>query len=98
MTDAQLQRLHDRVTRGEHLTAEEQAALDAWYTQQDQAESQLLGEHTRSATLADLHSQVAATAAQLEVVTRHIREALAENDTLRREIALLQQQLTDRAA
>lgn len=40
--------LHDRVTRGEALTAEEQAQLEDWYATQDRAEADQLGlEETR---------------------------------------------------
>src|SRR6266545_6120418 len=95
MTDEQLQRLHDRATRGDRLTDEEQAALDAWYLQQDQAESQLLQALSNSVSLANLQSQVTATVTQLEVVTHRIRETLATNADLRREIASLQRKLAE---
>jgi hypothetical protein len=102
MNDQDLQALHDRSTRGESLNADEQAALEAWYAQQDQAESQLLTGQTSPETLTQLRTQIAAAAAQLETVSQHIREALDQNDQVRREIALLQRQLakqsTDRAA
>jgi hypothetical protein len=83
MTDAQLQALHDRATRGERLSAKEQATLDAWYAQQDQFESQSLQASVRSSTLVDLHTQVTAATTQLTAVTQHIRDILAENDKLR---------------
>lgn len=102
MTNTRLQTLHDRATRGEQLTADEQAALDAWYAQEDQAESHLLLARTPLETATQLRAQVAAAAAQLEAVSQHIRAVLAENEQVRREIALLQHQLTqpstDRAA
>jgi hypothetical protein len=102
MTNAHLLTLHDRATRGERLNADEQAALETWYAQQDQAESQLLLAQTPPETLTHLRVQVVAAAAQLEAVSQHIREVLDENEQARREIALLQQQLTqqstDRAA
>jgi hypothetical protein len=98
MTDAQLRNVHDRATRGEHLTTEEQAALETWYLQQDQAESQLLLDRAQSEPLVQLRAQVAATAAQLEIVTQHIREVLETNDKVRREIALLQRQLVQQPA
>src|SRR5690349_7727348 len=97
MTDQDLQGLHDRATRGEELNADERAALEAWYAQQDQAESQLLLEQTSLDTLAQLRTQIAAAAAQLETVSQHIRETLDQNDQARREIALLQRQLAKQA-
>lgn len=89
MTDVQLHALHDRVTRGERLTTEEQAALDAWYARQDLFESQLLQASVPATSLADLHAQVMAAADQLTTVTQHIREAVAENDKLREEQRIL---------
>ncbi len=37
------QRLHDRATRGESLSSEEQAQLNEWYAEQDRAEAKMLG-------------------------------------------------------
>jgi hypothetical protein len=102
MTDAHFQALHDRATRGERLSADEQAALETWYAQQDQAESQLLLAQAPPETLEHLRAQVATAAAQLETVSQRIREVLDQNEQTRHEIALLQRQLsqhsTDRAA
>jgi hypothetical protein len=97
MTDEQLQHLHDQMTRGYQPTPEEQSKLDAWYMRQDQLEDQLLSQSTSSTSPVDLHSQVAATATQLEVVTRHIRDVIAENLLLREEIRALQRRLTHMA-
>ena len=36
------ERLHDRATRGEVLTAEEQAQLNEWYAERDRAEAAML--------------------------------------------------------
>jgi len=101
MTDEQLQQLHDRATRGDQLTADEQRELDAWYVRQDQAESQQLSIPIDPTTPVDLREQVAAAAGQLESVTRHIREVMADNQHLREEIVALQRrlaQVADRAA
>ncbi len=101
MTDEQLQHLHDQMTRGYQPTPEEQSKLDAWYIRQDQLEAQLLSQSTSSASPVDLHGQVATAAAELEMVTRHIREVMAENVLLREEIRSLQRRLThvaDKAA
>jgi len=38
-----VKQLHDKATRGASLTGEEQAQLEAWYAEQDQAESEGLG-------------------------------------------------------
>lgn len=96
MTKTHFQSLHDRATRGEPLTTDEQAMLDAWYSQEDQAESELLISPA-SEMATQLRDQVAAAAAQLESISQHIRVAVAENEQVRREISLLQRQLSQHA-
>lgn len=101
MTNAHFQALHDRATRGEQLTADEQVQLEAWYLNQDQSESELLRPTTSVGSTAQLQQQVIAAAAQLEAISQQIRATLAENAQARYEIARLQHQLslrTDRAA
>jgi transposase-like protein len=90
MSDSHLQKLHDRATRGEPLSNEEQAALDAWYAQQDQSESEALSRTATAVTIPDLQAQLDASLRQLETVTQHIREAVMVNNDLRREIGQLQ--------
>ncbi len=46
--------LHDKATRGESLSAGEQAQLDAWYAEQDQAEAHLLTATASPSRLATL--------------------------------------------
>lgn len=92
VSDDLAKQLHDRATRGELLSAKEQARLKNWYALQDSAESNALGLTTSEKTLA-LQAQVDAALAQLVTVTKRIREITAENKTLRREIAALRRQL-----
>jgi hypothetical protein len=82
-----VKQLHDKATRGASLTGEEQAQLEAWYAEQDQAESEGLGLTHVSPRLAPLQAQVETT------LTQRIQELTAQNETLRREIAALQHQL-----
>lgn len=89
-------RLHDRSSRGETLSAEEQKQLHDWYASQDTAESKTLGLTATEKTVASLQSQVDAALAQLMTVTKRIQEVASENDTLRREIAVLRRQLIQR--
>jgi peptidoglycan hydrolase CwlO-like protein len=88
-----VKQLHDKATRGASLTGEEQAQLEAWYAEQDQAESEGLGLTHVSPRLAPLQAQVETTLTQLVTVTQRIQELTAQNETLRREIAALQHQL-----
>lgn len=89
--------LHDKATRGEELSSVEQERLDAWYAAQDAAEGALLAPPIVSTTVATLHEQIAATAAELQVAARRVGELAAHNDALREEVAALQQQLVERA-
>jgi hypothetical protein len=89
MSDTHLQNLHDRATRGEPLSDEEQAALEAWYAQQDQRESEALIRTTTAVTIPDLQAQLDASLRQLETVTQRIREVVTTNTELRRDIVQL---------
>jgi hypothetical protein len=91
--DELAQQLHDKATRGLVLSAEEQARLEAWYAEQDQQERAVLGPTGSSQRLAVLHTQVETVLAQLLTVTQRIQELTVDNETLRREIAVLQRQL-----
>jgi len=84
---------HDQATRGEQLSAEEQAQLENWYALQDDAERQMLGLTTNEETLATLQTQIEATLTQIVTVTRRIQETASENEALRREIAVLRRQV-----
>jgi hypothetical protein len=91
--DELAKQLHDKATRGLALSAEEQAQLEEWYTEQDQQERAVLGPMGSSQRLAALHTQVETALAQLLTVTQRIQELTVHNETLRREIAVLQRQL-----
>ncbi len=85
--------LHDRSTRGELLSAEEQSALRNWYALQDDAESDTLGLTGDDKALVTLQNQIEAALTQLTIVTQRIQEIASENEALRRETARLRQQL-----
>lgn len=91
------QALHDKATRGEQLTSEEQRELEQWYAQEDEIEAVVLDVTTRDEADMILQLQVYATLDQLQMVTRQIQELLLENDAVRREIAELQQRLAQRS-
>jgi len=85
--------LHDRSTRGELLSAEEQSALRNWYALQDDAESDALGLTGDDKALVTLQNQIEAALTQLTIVTQRIQEIASENEALRRETVRLRQQL-----
>lgn len=93
ISDNLAKQLHDRATRGESLSAEEQAQLENWYAREDDAENKVLGLAATEKTLAPLHAQVDDALAQLMTVVRRIQEVATENESLRREIATLRRQL-----
>lgn len=93
ISDDLAKQLHDRATRGELLSAEEQAQLENWYALQDDAENEALGLMGPEKKLETLQAQVDATLAQLMTVAKRIQEIASENESLRREITALRRQL-----
>src|SRR5215207_4817591 len=93
MIDNLMQQLHDKATRGEILSAAEEAELDAWYAAQDAAESQLLADTTPSQSLADLQADVQAAVTQLRAVTLRIQVLSDQNEAIRQEVSALQRRL-----
>lgn len=92
-TEELAKQLHDKATRGNMLSAAEQAQLEAWYAQQDQEEKAILERATPPQTLAALQTQVETAVAQLLTITQRVQELVTQNEALRREIATLQHQL-----
>ena len=95
--DSGAQRLHDRATRGEALTAEEQAELERWYAHQDSAEAMLLDVPPSIHQNGGLQRQVQAALDQLRVATERIQALSTENDAVRRENAELRRRLAQRS-
>lgn len=96
MTD--LQKLHDRATRGLPLSDEERTQLNQWYSQEDAAEARLLGVAASSANTETLQLQIQATLAQVAAVTQQIQQLVVQNEELRREVSALKQRLAQRTA
>ena len=88
-----LHQLHDKATRGETLTAEEETALAAWYARQDQEEDTLLASSRSSFTADALQAEIETALTNLQAVAQQVREQLNENEALRRDIDALTQQL-----
>lgn len=87
--------LHDRVTRGEVLTADEQAQLQTWYSEQDQAEFQQLGLPASIPNNVELPNNIAIALNQIAASTAQIQKLANENEVLRRENQTLRRQLTE---
>lgn len=88
------QKLHDRATRGESLSAEERLQLQRWYAHHDQEEMALFNAAPSPSRLAELHAQVQQTTAQVVVQAQNIESLTVENAQLRQEIAALQRLLS----
>ena len=91
------QQLHDKATRGESLSAEEEALLQQWYARQDQEEGAMLTRTAPPESVAALQTQVDAALAQLLTVSQRIQALTAENEAVRRDIAALQRLLSQRS-
>jgi hypothetical protein len=92
------QHLHDKATRGEPLSAEEQARLDQWYARQDREEDDMLAKTSTPQEIATVQAQVDAAVAQLVTTTQRIQALTAENEAARREVADLKRQLAQKRA
>lgn len=101
MSDERGQQLHDRATRGQQLTAEEQEQLDAWYAEMDRAEALELGldrealEETLPTRIERTLAEIANSARRIRELDRRAQEIERENDALR---LRLSQQLSTQSA
>lgn len=90
------QRLHDRATRGEQLSADDRGQLQEWYAQNDREEMVRLASTPAPRDLAQLQAQVQRAAGQLVAQAHRIQELTAENAELRHAISTLEKRLADR--
>jgi hypothetical protein len=90
--------LHDRATRGETLTASEEAQLTAWYAAQDAAEyvSLALPEDYQSSP--ELRAQITGLMHRITTVAQAVQTLEKENSALRDEIAALRHQVIQHLA
>ena len=95
LDDIMARQLHDQATRGGSLTAEEQVSLEKWYAQQDAAEAaQITASDTTSPAVESLRTEVSAAVRRLNEVTQKIQIQSEANEALRREIAVLVEELS----
>ncbi len=87
--------LHDRETTGEPLTTQEKSQLEAWYAQQDAAETAMLkAAQMPLPNLVFMQDRVDAAISQLTVSVQRLQQITHENKSLREEIEGIKQQLT----
>lgn len=95
VNDEHGRQLHDRATREEELSKEDQILLDAWYEAQDRAEFKSLNlTSPDEAKTTKLQKEIDSVLIQLRTATKRIQEITRENDVLRQEIDRMRQQLT----
>ncbi len=92
------QKLHDRATRRETLTAEEQEQLQLWYAHNDLEETTQLSAAPVPSRLDYLESSVQQVTGKVVVQAQYIDTLTAENSRLRQEIATLQRLLSEKLA
>ncbi len=88
ISDEAAQQLHDRATRGEPLSAEERAILDAWYARQDaeEAEQLAIGWLEQETSLRERMKDVLT---RMTLLTQKMQEAIVESKQLQEELAAL---------
>ncbi len=82
------QRLHDRATRGESLSAEERAILDSWYARQDTEEGELFAAG-RSGSKTALRERIKDTLTRMSMLTGKMQDVLAESKQLQDELVAI---------
>lgn len=87
------QELHDRLTRGATLSADERTTLEAWYAEQDREEMAILAASAPLEELARLRQQVEEALTALRSVEAENDALAAENARIQAENAALQQRL-----
>lgn len=93
--------LHDRATRDEELSDDEQARLAAWYAELNLQESEVLfgtseppaPSSEEGDQLVKLQQQIETLLIQLTEKTEHLQKVMEENRILREEVALLRAQV-----
>lgn len=93
MSVNELKVLHDRATRGETLSADEQMRLAAWYDAEDKLERDALGQNPVSDFADDLRKKTGEALARLSVAVEQTQRLTAQNEVLRQENNRLRQQL-----
>jgi len=90
--------LHQKHFKGEPLTEQEEAQLQAWYAQEDEAEIKLLQVTAPDYNVIEqLRQQINDVLKQLTQLTQNIQMVAAENDKIRKENTKLFQLLNKKS-
>ena len=96
IADEKGKELHDKASKGELLSIEEQEQLESWYAAQDNMELEAIGLVKEGNLPNGLQTQIESAMSQLVNLTNRIQEIAAENKILRTENAALLRQLAQR--
>jgi hypothetical protein len=88
--------LHDKASKGEKLSHEEQRFLEEWYAKMDQEEAISLNMAKEAGFPENLKAQIEIALAQLVKLSSRIQQIALENDKLRNENEGLRRQLGKR--
>ncbi len=89
--------LHDRATRGDALSIEEQAQLATWYGEQDREEALMLQHDTSAESQTSLQTEIDRILHQITSAAQRIQDIARQNEVLRGEIARFRRQLLQQA-
>ena len=89
--------LHDRFSRGEELSTEEQVRLERWYAAQDNEEAALLNGSPSDAELSALQTQVNRALQELARLSDQVLRTSEQNEVLRAEVRALRSRLSETA-
>ena len=84
MTENEYVKLHDRATRGESLTADEQQKLQKWYKAQDRAEDELIN-HGAAVQNESWRDELNAALNEITQTSGENEKIAAQNEILRLE-------------
>ncbi|MEJ5312493.1 MAG: hypothetical protein WHX52_22230 [Anaerolineae bacterium] len=97
VSDALGKQLHNRVTRGETLSEEEQAQLEAWYDKQDREETLMLQRDAPAENQDSLQADIDRILYRIGNTARQIQNISQQNEVLREEIMRFRRQLAQQA-
>ena len=88
--------MHGRACRGENLSNEERAELEAWYSEMDAEEAKTLEVTEGAPSVEELRTQLDLEVRALGQTVEEIQAIHAANEALRQEIAAIKHRLSEK--
>lgn len=100
ITNERGQELHCRSVQNQPLTSEERAELEAWYAKMDAEEAKILSVAPSSNVeqIAELRQKIDEMLSKISIAAERLRKLDRDNETLRQEIAVLEQRASRKFA